>query len=81
MSKLSKIIMVVGLVILLVGAYQTTTYMDAASRADSAGQFESIGILLGWMMNSYQLLILNIFLTGIAVLTSGYAIHRQGGPA
>lgn len=80
MSKLSKVIMIVGVLILLVGVVQVMSYSDARDRANSTGGFESLGVMLGWLMDSYQLLILNIFLTGVAVLASGYALHSQARP-
>lgn len=82
MSYAAKGVMVLGIVVILIGGMIVVGYQDAQNRAERASQegmlggIEALGIYIRWMTNAFRLLILNLFVTGVALVTSGYGLLK-----
>jgi len=75
-------IIILGLITILVGIIIVIGYLDARAEAQAAqqsgpfGGLEAIGIMMKWMSDSFQLLIANVFISGIALITAGVALRQ-----
>lgn len=82
MGNTDTMVVILGVVVLIIGAIIVVGYYDARERAQEAGQqslfgsLEAIGIMIQWMSDSFSLLILNTFVTGLALITSGIGLRR-----
>lgn len=80
MSRVPTVVMVLGVLVLLLGVVVIAGYSDAQKRANAAsesgnfGGLEAVGIWLGWLTNSYRLMILNLFVSGAAIVLAGYGL-------
>lgn len=69
-------------VVLSVGVVIVSGYYDARDQAQQAsqqghfGRVEPLGVMIRWMNIAFQLLVLNLFVTGVALIAAGVELHR-----